>query len=74
MRPGFDLIYMLNPPFSSKNIKNPGSSARNKKCEDHTLINAFQDLLQIEPDVFKELALDDLVSNTSILNKEKGVP
>ena len=74
MRLAPDLIYGPNPPISSKNTKNPGSSAWNKKCEDQALINAFQDLLRIEPDVFEELVLDDLVSNTPIQNKGKGIP
>ncbi len=69
-----DLIYRPNPPISLKNTKNPGSSSRNKKCEDQALINAFQDLLRIEPDVFEELVLDDLVSNTPIQNKRKIPP
>ena len=62
-----------NPPISSKNTKNPGSSARNKKHEDQVLINPFQDL-RIELDVFEELVLDDLLPNTPIQNKGKGVP
>ena len=37
------------------------------------MINAFQDLLQIEPDIFKELDLDDLISNTTTQNKGKAV-
>ena len=74
MRLGPDLIYGPNPSISSKNTKNPGSSTRNKKHDDHVLINAFQDLLQIEPDVFEELVLDDLVPNTPIQIKGKGIP
>ena len=38
------------------------------------MINAFQDFLQIEPDVFEGLVLDGLVSNTPIQNKKKCVP
>ncbi len=63
-----------NCSISSKNTKNPESSARNKKREDQASINGFQDLLRIEPDVFEELVLDDLVSNTPIRNKGNGVP
>ncbi len=66
MQQGPDLIYGPNPLIFLKNTKNPGSSAWNKKCKDQTLINAFQDLLRIEPDMFEELVLDDLVSNTHI--------
>ncbi len=73
MRLGPDLIYRPNPIISLKNTKNPGFLARNKKCEDQALINAFQDLLRIEPEVFEELVLDDFVSNTPIQNKKKGV-
>ncbi len=69
MRLGPDLIYGPNLPISLKNTKKTGSSAWNKNCEDHALINAFQDLFRIEPDVFKELVLDDFVSNTHIRNK-----
>ena len=72
MRLGPDLIYGPNL-ISSKNIKTSGTSARNKKREDQALINAFQDFIQIEPDIFEELDLDDPVSNTPIQNKGKGV-
>ena len=68
-----DLIYGPNFLISSKNTKTSGTSARNKKREHHALINAFQDLLQIKPDIFEELDLNDLVSNTPIQNKKKGV-
>ena len=71
MRLGPDLIYR---PISSKNTKNPGPSARYKKRRDQALVSAFQDLLRIGPDVFEELVSDDLVFNTHIQNKEKGVP
>ena len=37
------------------------------------MINAFQDLLRIELDIFEELDLDDLVLNTTIQNKGKGL-
>ena len=69
-----DLVYRFNPSVSSKNTKNPGSSARNRKDRDSTLINAFYDLLQIEPDLFEDLILDDPVSYTPAQNKGKGVP
>ena len=36
-------------------------------------MNAFQDLLQIEPDAFEDPVLDSLRPNTLIQNKEKGV-
>ncbi len=68
-----DLIYGSNPPISLKNTKNPGFLAQNKKCEDLPLINAFQNLLRIQLDVFEELVLNDLISNTLIRNKEKGI-
>ena len=74
LRLGPDLIYGPKPLISSKNTKNSGSSARNKKREDQSLMNAFQDLLRIGPDVFEELVSDDLVLNTPIRNKEKGLP
>ncbi len=38
------------------------------------MTNASHDLLRIEPDVFEELVLDDLVSNTLIQNKGNVVP
>ena len=74
MRLGPDLIYGPNPPISSKNTENLSSSTRNKKHDNQVLTNAFQDLLRIEPDVFEELVLDGLVSNTLIQNKGKGIP
>lgn len=74
MRSGPDLVYGPNPPVSSKNTKDPGSSARNQKLGDSTLINAFHDLLQIEPDLFGDLILDDPVSYPPAQNKGKGVP
>ncbi len=74
MRLGLDLIYGPNPPISSKNTKNPGFSTRNKKHNDEILTRVFQDLLRIKPDVFEELVSDDLVSNTPIQNKGKGIP
>ena len=37
------------------------------------MVNAFQDPLQIGPDVFEELVSNDLIFNTPIQNKEKGV-
>ena len=73
MRLGPDLVYGPNPFVSSRNTKNPGSSARNKKRGDSTLINAFQDLLQIEPDLFEDLVVDDPVSYKPAQNKGKGV-
>ncbi len=74
MRLGPDLIFGLNPLISSKNTENFSSSTRNKKHNNQVLTNAFQDLLCIEPDVFEELVLDGLVSNTLIQNKEKCIP
>ena len=74
MRLGPNPIYGPKPLISSKNTKTPGSSARNKKHEDQALIDSFQDLLRIGPDVFEELVSDDLVLNTPIRNEEKDVP
>ncbi len=74
MRLGPDLIYGPNSPIFSKNIKNLSSSTRNKKYDNQVSTNAFQDLFCIEPDIFEELVLDGLVSNTLIQNKEKGIP
>ena len=74
MQLGPDLIYGPKPLLPSKNTKNSGSSTRNKKREDQPLVNAFQDLLRIGPDVFEELVSEDLVLNTPIRNKEKGIP
>ena len=62
MQLGPDLVYGSNLFFSSKNTKNPGFSAWNKKRRDSTLINTFYDLFEIEPDLFKDLILDDSVS------------
>ncbi len=55
MQLGLDLIYRLNSSFSLKNTQSPGPSALNKKQGDSTFINGFQDLLQIEPDLFENL-------------------
>ena len=66
MQLGLDLIYGFNPSIFSKNTKTSGTSVRNKKCEDQALINAFQDLFRIEPDIFEEQDLDDLISNITI--------
>ncbi len=68
-----DLIYGLNLFVSPKNTQSPGTSARNKKRGDSTFINAFQDLLQIEPDLFEDLVLEDQVSYTPAQDKGKGV-
>ena len=38
------------------------------------MIDAFQDLLRIELDIFEEPVLDDLELNTLIQNKEKDIP
>lgn len=67
-------MYGLKSLFSSKNIKNSGSSTENTKPKDQVLINAFQDIFQIRPDIFKKLVLEYLVLNTPIWNKEKGIP
>ncbi len=74
MQLGPDLIYRPNLLILSKKTKNPGSLARNKKYGDQALINAFQNFLQIEPDVFEGLVLDGRVSNTPIQNQKKCVP
>lgn len=73
MRLGLDLIYRFNPPIFSKNIKTSSTSARNKKHTDQALINTFQDLFQINPDIFEELDLDDLILNTISQNKRKAI-
>ena len=73
MRLGPDLIYGPNPPISSKNTENLSSSTQNKKHDNQIFTNAFRDLLRIEPDVFEELVLDGLISNTVIQNKGKGI-
>ncbi len=65
------MIYGPNLFISSKNTKTSDTSAQKEKREDQTLINAFQDLIQIEPDIFEELNLDDLIPNTSIQNQKK---
>ena len=57
-----------------KNPKNPSSSVQNRKCGVSTRINAFHNLLQIKPDIFKDLILDDLVSYTIAENKGKSIP
>ncbi len=54
-----DLIYEFNPPISQKNTKSSDTSVRNKTCEDWGLVNAFQDLFQIKPDILEELDSDD---------------
>ena len=56
-----DLIYGPKPLISLKNTKNSGSSARNKRRKDQSLMNAFQDLFRIGQDVFEVLVADDLV-------------
>lgn len=74
MRLGPELKY--GPNFSTpspKNTTNPDSLARNKKRGDLIFTNAFQDLLRIAPDLFEELVMDDLVSNTSVRGKGKKV-
>ncbi len=74
MRLGLDLIYGPNSPIFSKNTENLSFSTRNKKHDNQVFTNAFQELLCIELDVFKELVLDGLISNTLIQNKRKGIP
>ena len=49
---GPDLIYEFNPYISSKNSKTSDFSTSKKKHKDQTMINAFQSLIQIEPDIF----------------------
>lgn len=77
MRLGPDLLY--GPiPFSltisfSKNITGGISLTRYKNRNDLIVTSAFQDLLQISPDIFQEFVLDNLVSKKPVLAKEKGV-
>ena len=47
---------------------------RNKKRDNSIDTTAFQELLQISPDIFEEFVLDDLISKKSAPVKEKGVP
>ncbi len=73
MRLGLDLTYGPNLSIFSKNIKTSDTSIRNKKRKDQVLINPFQDFIQLRPDIFEGLDLDDLVSSKPIQNKEKGI-
>lgn len=77
MRLGPDLIYgPKHPPsttLSSKNTTGGISSTRNKKRTNPIDTTAFQELLQISPDIFEEFVLDDLVSKKPVPVKEKGV-
>ncbi len=70
---GPDLIYKPNPSVFSKNTQSPSPSAQNKKRGDSTFMNTFQHLLQMEPDLFEDLVLDDQASYTPAQNKGKGV-
>ena len=71
MQLGSDLIYGLNLSVFSKNNQSSGPSARNKKRGDSTFVNVFQDLFQIEPDLFEDLVLNDQVSCIPAQNKRK---
>lgn len=68
-----NLIYGSNLFNFLKNTKISSISTQNKKHKDQALINVFQDLFQIEINIFKEQDLDDLVSNTTFQNKKKYV-
>ena len=57
------LIYMLNSFIFSKNIKNPGFSILNKNYNNYVSINEFQNLLQIEQNIFKKPVLRNLIFN-----------
>lgn len=62
------------PFYLLQNTKNLSSSTWNRKYNNHVLINVFQNLLQIKPDIFEELILNNLVLNMSIQIKRKGIP
>ena len=66
MQLGLDLVY-------GPNLITICSQTKNKKRNDFTFLQAFQDLLQIAPDIFEKTFLEDLVPNTPIQNKGKGV-
>lgn len=73
MQLGREFIYKSNLFISSKNTKTSDTLAWNKKRENQALIKAFQDLLQIDLDIFKELDFDKLIPNTTIQNKAKAI-
>ncbi len=72
-----DLLYGLVPSPStapsSKNTTGGIPSTRHKNRNDPIVTSAFQNLLQISPDIFQEFDLDNLVSEKPVLAKEKGV-
>ncbi len=74
---GPDLIYrpklFLSTAPTSKNSIGGTYSTRYKKHNDPTVIFAFQDLLQISPDIFQGFVSDILISKKPVLAKEKGV-
>lgn len=66
MRLGPDLIY-------GPNIVAPRSLPKNKKRDDSIFRDAFQDLLQISPNIFEETVSGDLGLNLPAQNKGIGV-
>ncbi len=59
--------------FISKSIISGISSTIHKKHNNLIVMFAFQDLLQISPDIFQELFLDNFVSKKLVLAKRKSV-
>ena len=66
MRLGPDLIY-------GPNLVAPRSLSKNKKRDDAIFQDAFQDLLQISPNIFEETISGDLGLRIPTQNKGKGV-
>ena len=66
MRLGPDLIHGLN-------LVTPPSLPQNKKRDDSIFRDAFQDLLQITPDIFQETVVGDLGSKMPAQHKGNGV-
>ena len=66
MRLGLDLIYGLNLVISQ-------SLPRNKKQDDSIFRDAFQDFLQISPNIFEETVLGDPGLKLLVQNKGKSV-
>ncbi len=66
MRLGLDLIYGLNLVISQ-------SLPRNKKQNDSIFRDAFQDFLQISPNIFEETVLGDPGLKLLVQNKGKSV-
>lgn len=66
MRLGPDLIY-------GPNLMVPRSLPKNKKRDDSIFQDAFQNLLQISPNIFEETISGDLGLKIPAQNKGKGV-